>query len=817
MIHLIRGLLFELNLAKSSLFKVPGFALTVVTTLAITLGALICVFNLNHLLMFKSLPFPDAEKLFVLQQSYTEKGNVYQGAQSAPGMIFWYKNQNVFSELALVKDSSLLLVNHPDQPKSVTAFVTPEYFSLLGPQMYLGRALGPQEAFDTHQPVAVLSYHTWQRWFNSDPAIIGKTAELGDNTFAIIGVTAKSFHAPANRNHQAIDMWVPWDYQDLDVTRWGVMTRGLIGIGKLKAEISQAQATQELGNGFHDQYIASGAGQTGDKAGAFVQPLSLYINGDGQNIALLLLAGAIGLILIAATNVTNLFLSRAAEKQRTMAIQAALGAKPGHLFVSMFAESFILCFVAGCLGMLVAGWGFVLLEELASQQLPRISELGLDGPTLVFSGLMILLLAMVFAKLSSRVVDYQQLQTMLQSSGKGTGLQISKRIRHLLIGTQITLVTLLVLGTSHVIDEAVSVITHPLGFNDTDVAYLSVDRPKRFKNGSGGSFDENLIQQNLLTLEIKEKLSQLPEVEQVSRSVAPAIFQGAFSMQLNDADNNRIRSFNANMVDHSYFEALGLPLVEGRTFTPQKDPRYSIDEIILSESLARELAPNGDAIGKIFQIQPTQPLKVIGIVKDYYRPGSNSEHSYKQYYLPYAAFRDIGFEIKLKAGARLERSAILPLLYSVDSSLKIQLLTDYTTQHAKLIYKHRLTAGLTISLAILALLLAGAGIYGILNYSTQMRRSELGIHLALGAKTHRVQNMVLKENLKPISLGFLSSLVIAMGIYLVIRQNFEFTLTPDFGMVAITIPIIVAMSFIACYLPVKAIINNDPIKALRNE
>lgn len=175
-----------------------------------------------------------------------------------------------------------------------------------------------------------------------------------------------------------------------------------------------------------------------------------------------LLAGAIGLILIATTNVTNLFLSRAAEKQNTMAIQAALGAKPRHLFVSMFAESFILCFVAGCLGLLVAGWGFVLLEELASQQLPRISELGLDGPTLVFSGLMTLLLAMVFAKLSSRVVDYQQLQTLLQSSGKGTGLQISKRIRHLLIGTQITLVTLLVLGTSHVIEEAVSVITHPL-------------------------------------------------------------------------------------------------------------------------------------------------------------------------------------------------------------------------------------------------------------------------------------------------------------------------------------------------------------------
>lgn len=562
----------------------------------------------------------------------------------------------------------------------------------------------------------------------------------------------------------------------------------------------------------NEKYTASEASEAGDTAAAQIVSLQKLIVGDSSKVALLLLSGVIGLLLIAITNVTNLFLSRAAQKKRVMAMQAAVGAKPKDLFISMFAESLILSTIAGVLGLLVAGWGFVLLEELAAEQLPRISELAIDNVTLLFTGFMVIFLAVIFAKLSSRVVNYKALQTQLQSSGKGSGLQVSKRVRHFLIAMQVALATLLLVGASVVIEEALETVMHPLGFNEEDVFYLRVDRPK----GANYS-DESLIEMNLLTLSIKQALSKLPQVKEVSRSVIPATFKGSNSMGLNDKNDKRVGSFAFNMVDHNYFNILELPLIKGKTFTEQKDPRYAINEIILSESLAHELSPDGNAIGKFFQIQPNQPLKVIGIAKDYYRPGMESDSGYHRYYLPYAAFESFGFDIKVEEGAQLTRETVLPLLLKLNPNLRIRTVVSHTQQHAELIYKHKLTAGLTIVLGLLSLLLAAAGIYGVLNYSTQMRRYELGIHLSLGAKTHRVRNMAMKESLLPVLVGLFFSMILSFVIFLVIRQQVSFAISLNvLGMLSV-VPIMLAVAYIACYVPIQAAISQDPIKSLRNE
>ncbi|MFQ3219582.1 MAG: putative ABC transport system permease protein [Paraglaciecola sp.] len=811
--HFISNLKFELLLAKSALTRAPGFSSTVIATLAVTLGALICIFSLNHLLFVKSLPYPDADNLVVLQQSYTEGGETHIGAQSAPGMILWYKQQNIFSELALQLDREVLVADHPEEPNSIVSYVTPEYFSLLKPAMYLGRTLSEDEGFDRHQAVTVLSYGTWTKWYNSDNNILGTKIMLGNVSYKVIGVTAESFNAPANRNNKAIEFWVPWDFQPLNVENFGIMTRGLTGLGKLKTNISPAQAVASLSSKLNEAYRENDASEPDSTAGAKLIPLKEIIIGDSKKIALMLLSGVVGLLLIATTNVTNLFLSRAAEKQRTMAIQAALGAKPSHLFLSMFAESLILCAIAGLLGLLVAGWGFVLLDELASTQLPRINELALDNVTLMFTLFTVITLAAVFAKLSSRMVNYNKLQSQLQSSGKGSGLQITTPIRNALIITQVTLATLLLVGASTVIEQALSTVLHPLGFNEENVTYLRIDKPKGYERWS----DEKLIELNLLTLEIKQKLSERPEVKQVSRSLEPVIELGSFNMGLNDINDKRLGSFAANMVDHNYFNLLELPIVRGRTFTEQKDPKYFITEIILSESLARELVPDGDALGEIFQIQASQPLKVVGIAQDYYSPGTESEHKYRRYYLPYAVFSDLGFDIKLEDGASLSKETLLPLIHALNPKLKIREVTSHSEMHASLIYKHKLAAGLTLVLALLALVLAAAGIYGVLNYSTQMRRYELGIHLALGAKTHRLLNMVLKENIKPVLYGIGLSAIFSVILYLVIRQQFASSVEINILAIISTMPIMLMISFFACYLPVNRVIKQDPIKALRNE
>jgi len=810
--YFFNSLKFELLLAKSALLKVPGFSTTVIATLAITLGALICIFNLNHVLLVKSLPYPDAENLVVVQQSYKNGNEGFSGSQSAPGMLLWYKNQKVLSEFALVFDHKQLLAEHPEQPNALVNFITPEYFSLLRPEMHLGRTIMDKEGLDKHQAVAVLSYDTWQKWFKSDNNIIGTKTMIGHVSYKIVGVTAKNFITPANRNNETADFWVPFDYQGLDVANWGVMTRALIGIGKLKTTVSTLEAESTLGALLNKHFQASPNVEPGDEAGAKIILFKELIVGSSQQVALLLLSGVIGLLLIATTNVTNLFLSRAAQKQRTMAIQAALGAKPGHLFTAMFAESILLTTIAALLGLLVAGWGFVLLEELAAKQLPRISELGLDSTTILFTLVVVVSLSVIFAKLSSRVVNYDKLQSNLQSSGKGSGLQISKRIRHTLIAAQVTLATLLLISASVIIEQALETVLHPLGFNEEDVVYLRVDRPK------GADYSpESLVEMNLLTLEIKSELTKLPSVLSVSRSIAPVIFKGANSMSLSNRNNKRVGSFSFNMVDHNYFDVLELPIVAGRTFNEQKDPRYQINEIIISESLARELVPDGSALGKIFQIQPTQPLKVVGIAKDYYRPGMKDEGGYQRYYMPYAAFEDFGFDIKLKSGGTVSRETILPLLQKINSKLRIRTVVSHETLHAQLIYQHKLAAGLTIVLAGLSLLLAGAGIYGVLNYSTQMRRYELGIHLALGAKTHRLRNMVIKENLTPIFYGIGGSVLLAFVIFIVLRQQIDTQLNVNMYAAIAALPIMLMIAFLACYLPIKQVINEDPIKALRNE
>jgi predicted permease len=809
----LRSLKFELVLAKSALLKVPGFSSTVIATLSVTLGALVCIFSLNHLLLVKSLPYPNSEQLVVAHQSYADaEGNSFSGAQSAPGMLLWYKNQRVFEKFSLVFDHKQLVADHPEQPNALINFVTPEYFSLLTPPMLLGRVLNSREGIETHQAVVVLSYQTWTIWYQSDVDIIGKKIMIGHVSYKVIGVTDEGFIAPANRNNEAPDFWVPWDHQGLDANNWGVMTRALNSIGQLKPGVSSEQASAQLGEMLNKQYIASPNAERGDTAGAVIVSLKETIVGDSSRVALLLLSGVLGLLLIAITNVTNLFLSRAAQKQRTMAIQASLGAKPNHLFVAMFAESLILLVIAGALGLIIAGWGFVLLEELAAKQLPRISELGIDSVTLAFAGFIVVVLATVFAKLSSRVVNYNTLQSQLQSSGKGSGLQVSKRIRNFLIAMQVALATLLLAGASVVMEEALETVLHPLGYNEEDIYYLRVDRPK------GASYSpESLVEMNLLTLSIKQALEKLPQVEKVSRSIAPVIFKGSNSMSLEDRNSKRLGSFAFNMVDHNYFDVIELPLVQGKTFSEQKDPRYHINEIILSESLARALAPEGDAIGKIFQIQATQPLKVVGIAKDYYRPGMQGDDGYQRYYMPYAAFEDFGFEIKVSKGALISRETILPLLLKLNAKLRIRTVISHQQQHADLIYRHKLTAGLTIVLGLLSLLLAAAGIYGVLNYSTQMRRYELGIHLALGAKTHRVRNMVMKESLMPVVLGMLVSSLISLVIFLTVRHYVDFHININFiGMFSV-VPIMLAVAYFACYIPVQAAIKQDPIKALRNE
>ncbi len=796
----------ELKLAFLSLKRVPGFVLTVIATLGITLGALIAIFNLNHLLLVKALPFPDAEKIMVLDHIINVDGQDQTGSQTIAGMQHWYQHQNSLKSMALVVRNWEILASHQQQPRLSMRYVTPEYFQLLDTPMALGRAFSNDEGKDSGKQVAVLSHQAWQQWFNGRTDVVGQTLQIGDNSFKVVGVAADSFHAPQLTDIDSEDIWLSWDANPYKDSGWGMFMSSVKAIGLLKDGVSKAQAQSDLGVMLDTGYQASEDRFEGETLKANLLSLKESVIGDTNRIALMLLAGTLTLLLIAVANVTNLFLSRAAQKQRTLAIQASLGARPGQLFTALFAESFLLCMASTVIGLLIAGWGFILLGQVGEGELPRLSELGLDVNTLAFSCVVGVLLALIFARLSRTVVNFNDLKEQLQSSGKGSGLQISKRTRNALVVAQVALASVMLVASAVVMEEAIKTIYKPLGFNSDDLVTLRFDVGNRY---------EERKEQYALSRELKAALLNMPQVDSVSRVISAPIREGRMRITLNDENMQRVGSFRINLVDHNYFDVLQLPFIHGRSFAPLSDDDYA-SEFVVSESLAKQLAPDGNILGKVFKNDPDEPIKVVGVVSDYFNPGDMEDGNGLRYYMPYFPIQG-GFQIKLSTGASLSKLEVLTLLQSIDPQLRITELTKVEDAHKELLFTQVATAGLTLALTLLALLLAGAGIYGVLSYSTQMRRYELGIHMALGAKTGFVKRMVMAESLVPVFIGLAAGLAVALIGYALARAELEELIQPNITALVIAFPLMLVAASLACYLPVRKVIVDDPVKALRNE
>jgi len=332
--------LYQQKQAWMSLKKKVGFVTTVVTTMGTTLGALLCVLTLGYLLIVEPLPYPDQDKLYKVIHAIGDKtGETNAQSFTYPGLIHLYKNQDVFDKTALIQYGEDVLTSLPSQPTLSTGYVTPEWFALLDAKMQMGRAFEETEALDTFNPVAVISYKTWQDEFASATDMLDKKVSFSGVSFRVIGVLGENFVEPQIRQTgRDVGMWFPWDY-NLDVRmkeRWGNISGALTFVGKLKDTLSTAQAEQILTPLVNDTWVENVVSIpffSGWSINMKLESLQTAIVGDSQNTVYKLLAGVFGLVLIAFANIANLFMSRTAEQQRQLAIYAALGAKNPIYFV----------------------------------------------------------------------------------------------------------------------------------------------------------------------------------------------------------------------------------------------------------------------------------------------------------------------------------------------------------------------------------------------------------------------------------------------------------------------------------------------------
>jgi ABC-type antimicrobial peptide transport system permease subunit len=534
-----------------------------------------------------------------------------------------------------------------------------------------------------------------------------------------------------------------------------------------------------------------------------LESFQIAIVGDSQNTVYKLLAGVFGLVLIAFANIANLFMSRTAEQQRQLAIYAALGAKKSHLFRGLLAESGLLMFLSLLVALVIASLGFSLLQANLASELPRINELGVNSITFFASVILTFSFALLFAFLSSKMINYRALNSMLQASGKGTGVQVSKRFRQALIVSQVAIATVLVFANITLFKEAVDTITQPSGYSVDNMQQMSLSV----------SAPEFPPQEEVaaVMIELKKKLLELPEVENVSQS--GSVLNGFGLWALTAVASGENFTPESTGASHNYFTMIGQELLEGDYFS-EVDIKDGNRVMVVNDVFAKRLNPNGSALGlQISSGAGDDPFTIIGVVKGVKMPAQSDVPM--RVYTP-SRLSTTQMTLKLRDGQSVSREQVVTVISEVSSLYALFSLDTLESQKKRRLFTHYTTATTTSALAIITLFLASVGLYGILSYGTQMRRFELGTRMAIGAKRKDLVGLIVKDNIWVIVLGVALSIAVMLGIYIGYSETLSAYMSVDLLPIFMsTILSIALLSLFACYWPLRQFINHPAIHSLR--
>lgn len=799
---------FQCKQAYLSLKQKPGFVFSVVTTMGVTLGALLCVLTLAYVMLLKPLPYPEQDKLYSVKHNYiSADNNIDAIGFSYPNLINLYKNQTVFSDAALVGYFENIITSSALEPVSRTTFVTPKWFSLLDASMALGRSFEATEVLDSNNPVAVLSYDIWVNMFAKSANVLAEKVTIRGVTFKIVGVLAKSFIEPKIHGVDLqTDIWLPWDFNNdyRQRNHWSGIGVNLAFVGKLIAGITPEQAEQKISMLVNDTWrthVSNIAFFNGFSIKLQLHSFHSAIVGDSPKTIWLLVAGCLALVILAFSNIVNLFISRSAEQQQVLTIQAALGAKKSDLLKKLFTEITLLMTVSVVLAVMVSQLFFLILKQTMALLLPRVAELSINEFTLIIAIVLLLLFAAILTFITHKLINYSSLNLTLQSSGKGGGLQVSKHLSMLIITSQIAIASTLVFVNLNLYKEAVNIINTPMGFNLDNTHYLSVaissaNHPDRKKHAA-------------MMADFRNKILSLPQVQAISQSSSPLSIFGINA--LTNVKTNEKFSMPMKSIDHEYFTLIEQPLLSGNFFTPAHIKDQSM-VIIINDVLANNIANVNDAIGMQLALGSDGDATVIGVVKGVKLPGETSIPMRFYDSVP----SDLSVIIKLKASQTLSRQTIATLLKTVSNQYSIFRYEDLNKIHQQQLFTQKFTLYTTATLTLITLLLTIIGLYGILSYSTQMRRFEIGTRLAIGAKRGDVIKLIITDNVKAILVGIgISTLVLlalSLGFSEQLNDYLTWQLLPLF---ILTLVFIGVISFAACYLPLRQYINKPVQYSLR--
>ena len=798
----------DLRYAVRSLRRTPGFALAAVATLALGIGANTAVYSLVRGVLFRSLPFPAPERLVAVSETYPERGITAMVA-SPPNFLDWKTQSRSFAALGAYTTTDVALSEGAEPERLRATAVTSGFFEALSVAPAHGRLFAPGEFVSGRDRVAIVSDGVWRRRFGGDPALAGKSIRLDGESYLVAGIMPPGFRFP----EAGPDLWVPLAFGPDIGTQRGA--HYLDVIGRLRPGVTRERASAEIGT------IAAGLARqyhdTNDGHGAAVAPLREMLVRSVRP-ALLTLLGAIALVtLIACANVANLMLIRAAHRAPELALRTALGAGRARIARQLLTETLVIAAAGALAALALASAAVDAIVRWSPVDIPRLSEVGVDGGVLAFTAFWTLAAVVLCGLAPIAGVFARPPMAALKTAGAdASGRPGPARLRRLLVVGELGLALLLLVGAGLLVRSLARLSAVDPGFAAERVLRFDLSLPSaRYPD------DASLA---AFTRELLARLHALPGVQSVGATMGLPLtdfrYNSTFRVEGRPVDPAHEPSAQVRVASRDYFPTIGLPLLAGRSFESQ-DAFGAPVAILASRSAAVKFFPNGDAIGRRlrFGARPGNIRlegEIVGIVGDVHDQGLG-EALTPEFYGSLEQSPVSAFTVVLRTGQASGdlAPAVRRTVQGLDAELPLTQLETLGEVVQRSMARPRFTMSLLLAFAATALLLSAVGIYGVTAYAVSQRTRELGIRMALGADPASVRGLVLRDGLRLAGTGLTIGLLAAVGLTRLLRGLlFEISPTdlPTHAGVAV---ILLGVALVACWIPALRASRLDPQAALR--
>ena len=810
----------DLRYAFRQLIKSPGFTLVAVLTLALGIGANSAIFSVIDAVLLRSLPFPDPSRLTMIWATAPQHPGDDRQVHSYPDYLDLRAQNHTFAALAAYTSASTIWGTGEDSADVPGLAATSDIFAVLGTKPLLGRGFSRADEEPGAARVVVISYRFWQRRFAGDPNVIGKEIRSADHDYTITGVMPRGWKFPVQ--HEEVDYIAPLQPLFSGSSVDYLTHRGahfLSVVGRLKPGVDLRTATadlQTIAAQLAKQYPDTNAGRT-ERA----VDLQSDVVGDVRPALLVLTAAVALVLLIACANVANLFLARAAGREREIAIRTALGASRFQIVRQLLIETLLLALLGAAAGLLLAWWSTDALVAMGPADLPRLDEIRVNGAVVAFTFGIALLTSLIFGLIPALQASRPEVEQSLKEASRGsTGGARSQRLRSTFVVAQFALSLVLLVGAGLLIRSFASLSAVKPGFDPDGVLTFWQALPKARYSGPE--------QQVQFFDKLLPKLKSLPGIENAGM-VSPLPFSGddqhrTFTIVGQPAPPQGMEPSASRLTtDGNYFRTMRIPLQSGRSFDA-RDTGKSTPVMMINAAFAEKYFGDKNPLGQRVNIgagpaNGAPPREIIGVVGTA-KHGSLAEPESPEFYVPFAQDPDSYMDIVVRTSAATSsgvESMIRRTVHEIDSQQFVPEIRPLSSLISRTLSQTRFNTALLGAFAAVAILLAAVGIYGVIAYNVAQRTKEIGIRMALGAQQRQMLTMILRQSLTMAAIGIVVGLVGAFVATRLLSALLFGVGTTDLLTYGAVVLLLGAAALLAVFFPARRAMKVNPVIALRYE